>query len=258
VRTAAGREIRRAFVPGEAGWVLLAADYSQIELRILAHLSQDPELIAALKAGRDIHRAVAARIHGVKEEDVDDAMRTAIKAISFGIIYGKGAYSISQELGLPVRQAQEFIDSYFSVYARVRAYLEEIVEAARRTGRVTTLLGRFRLLSEINSRDVPARKRAEREAVNAVIQGSAADLMKQAMVNVYRRVLHPAGAAAAAPAKPACRLLLQIHDELVFELPEAEVQSVAPRIVAEMEQALPLAVPVVVAWGVGRNWLEAK
>jgi len=251
IRTPEGERIRQAFVPGEPGWKLLCADYSQIELRMVAHFSGDESMKQAFADGVDIHRAVAAEVFGVDSEDVDSSQRRIAKAVNFGVIYGQSAFGLSQALGISREEAADFIDGYFARYHGVAAFLDETLETCLTTGFAKTILGRRRAISGVR----PASKRSgqlnmpERTAVNTVIQGSAADLIKQAMLNVHRRLQreqHPA------------RMLLQIHDELVFETPESEVASLSELVSEEMETAMPLNVPVTVDIATGDNWHAAK
>ncbi len=251
IRTPEGERIRKAFVPGEPGWKLLCADYSQIELRMVAHYSGDESLKQAFADGVDIHRAVAAEVFGVEPEDVDVGQRRIAKAVNFGVIYGQSAFGLSQALGISREEAAEFIEGYFARYHGVAAFLDETLETCLKTGYAKTILGRRRAINGVR----PASKRSgqlnmpERTAVNTVIQGSAADLIKQAMINVHRRLHrddHPA------------RMLLQIHDELVFETPEADVASLTELVREEMETAMALDVPVTVDIATGDNWHAAK
>ena len=242
-----GRAIRAAFVP-ERGWKLLSADYSQIELRLLAHLANDPGLLAAFRAGEDIHRATAAKVMGVPLEAVTPEMRGRAKAINFGIVYGMGAMSLSQQIKVTMAQAEEFIESYFRIYPNVRSYEEKVVAEARKTGSVTTLMGRRRPLPTINDDDPRIRSSAERVAVNTPIQGTAADLIKLAMIRIDRRLTDE---------KYRARMLLQVHDELVFEVPPDEVERLTAMVKAEMAGALEVSVPIIVDVGCGDNWAEA-
>ena len=249
VRTDEGREIRKAFVAGDAGSVLLSADYSQIELRILAHLSGDEALRDAFLNDLDIHAFVAAEVNGVGIDDVDSAMRRRAKAVNFGIIYGLTPYGLSKDIGVPVGEAKQFIEAYFARYSRVQAFILEIIETAQSQGYVTTMFDRRRYLPTIHSRNDVERRYAERMAVNAVIQGTAADMAKIAMNRIHRRI--------EAEQRPS-RMLLQIHDELLFELPADAVDGERDMIEQEMTGAATLDVPVKVNVGVGRNWLEVK
>ncbi|HET7453298.1 MAG TPA: DNA polymerase I, partial [Thermoanaerobaculia bacterium] len=248
IRTEAGRQIRRGFVAPD-GHRLLAADYSQIELRILAHVSADSSMIQAFTEGRDVHRATAAKVFGVSPDLVTLEMRIAAKRINFGLLYGMGAFSLAKDLGVPTSEAKEFIEAYFAQFPGVRATLESVVEGARRDGYVSTIFGRERPIPEIRSSNGMVRANAERMAQNAPFQGSAADIVKLAMISVDR---------ALSTAGMETRMLLQVHDELLFEVPETELDFARETIVREMESAATLAVPLKVDVGVGKNWLEAK
>jgi DNA polymerase-1 len=249
VRTEDGRQIRQAFVPGEPGWVFLTADYSQIELRILAHYSKDPELTRAFAADHDIHTAVAARIFQVPESEVDSAKRRVAKTVNFGVIYGLSAFGLASRLGIPQAEAATFIESYFRQYAGVDAFITRTLESALVSGRVGTILGRRRPINGIKNTTGRVRNLAERTAVNTVIQGSAADLIKRAMLAVDRRIRE---------SKLQARMLLQIHDELVFECPGAEVATLARLVRDEMVSALTLDVPLKVDLAAGPNWLDVQ
>jgi len=247
IRSEEGVRIREAFVPAE-GSLLLSADYSQVELRILAHYSGDASLIESFRAGEDIHRRTAAEVWGVAPEDVTAEQRARAKAVNFGIIYGLSSFGLANQLGIATGEAQETIDTYFARYRGVRRFIDETIAAAQQDGFVSTYLGRRRHLPDLQSRNRTLRQAAERMAVNTVIQGTAADLIKGAMV-AADRALDGAGLAA--------RMILQVHDELVFEVPRAELP-VARRLVQEkMESVLPLGVPLAVEIGVGRHWREA-
>ncbi len=249
IRTAAGRRVRKAFIPGEPGWKLVCADYSQIELRMLAHFSQDPVLLDAFARGIDIHTAVAADVYGVERDAVDSEMRRVAKAVNFGVIYGQSAFGLAAALGIEKDVAGRFIDDYFARYAGVTQFLEQILDDCVRTGYATTILGRRRRIEGIRPDRNRQRNMPERTAINTVIQGSAADLIKKAMIGVAARLKseqHPA------------RMLLQIHDELVFEAPEEALGSLVEILRAEMEQALPLEVPVSIDVSAGDNWLETE
>jgi DNA polymerase-1 len=247
IRTEEGRRIRRAFICPE-GTRLVAADYSQIELRILAHLAQDPALIAAFEEGDDIHRRTAAHVFGLAEDLVTPDMRRAAKAINFGIIYGMGAYSLAQDLGVSQKDAKDVIDRYFATYAGVRAWIDGIQAEAVKMGYVTTLFGRRRAVPEIQSENAQTRAAGERLATNSVIQGTAADIIKRAMIRIDRRLTDEA--------RPA-RMLLQVHDELIFEVDAGAVGPVSEMVRQEMEGAADLRVPLTVDLGVGANWDEA-
>ena len=249
VRTEDGRQIRQAFVPGHDGWSLLTADYSQIELRILAHYSGDPALTRAFAEDHDIHRVVAARIFRVAESAVDSAMRRVAKTVNFGVIYGLSPFGLAGRLGITQAEAAAFIDAYFQEYAGVDAFITRTLESALATGRVETILGRRRPINGIKSTTGRVRNLAERTAVNTVIQGSAADLIKRAMLDVDRRI-RAAGLRA--------RMLLQIHDELVFEAPEAEIPALARLVREAMTTALDLNVPLKVDIAAGPNWLDVE
>jgi len=247
IRTPEGRRIRQAFIaPG--GWKLVSADYSQIELRILAHLARDEFLIEAFSKGEDIHVRTAADIFGVAPGRVNGEMRRKAKVINFGIIYGMSAYGLAKELSLSQQEAQKYIDDYFRKFKGVKAYIESILEQARRDGYVQTLFHRRRYLPEISSPVASVRQFAERTAINTPIQGTAADLIKMAMVNIVRR-LRKGGFAAA--------MIMQVHDELVFEVPEEELSAVMALVKEEMEGVISLNVPLHVEMGWGNNWDEA-
>jgi len=248
VRSELGREVRRAFMAAP-GYRLVVADYSQIELRVLAHFSQDPGLVAAFTAGEDIHRATAARVFNVAPELVTPEQRRAAKTINFGLIYGMGAQALARELGLTPRQAQGFIDAYFQQFPRVRSYMEEVRQRARHDGKVSTLLGRHRYIAGLDSANQAVRANAERQACNAPIQGTAADLIKLAMVRLAAQLRRRAAVA---------HLLLQVHDELVLEVREDQVAEVATLAQQVMAAAAPLAVPLQVDVGVGNTWADAK
>ena len=243
-----GREIRRGFVP-RPGWRLLSADYSQIELRLLAHLSGDPAFVSAFKAGGDIHRQTAAIIFGVDLADVTGEMRARAKTINFATIYGQGAHALSRQLKLPHAEAKAFIDTYFERFAGVKAFLDRCVVEAKAKGYVETLFHRRRYIPELKERNHNMRAFGERVAANAPIQGSAADLIKIAMIQVHR---------ALASEGLASRMLLQVHDELIFELPASEQVALSALVKREMESAAMLDVPLLVEMGVGDDWVAAK
>jgi len=249
VRTEIGGRIRGAFIPPTEGYLLLSADYSQIELRVLAHVSGDAALREAFQADEDIHRFVAAQVHGVTPDAVTPEMRRAAKAVNFGIVYGLSAFGLSRSLRIPVQEAEAFIAEYFRRYPGVKDFIEKTVARAREDGFVTTLCGRRRALPGLKDRNRNARQFAERAAVNTVIQGTAADMIKIAMIRLHDRLKREGLRA---------RMLLQIHDELLLELPPEEEKRLRALVTAEMCGALELAVPVKVDIAVGRNWLEAK
>ncbi|MBL8794015.1 MAG: DNA polymerase I, partial [Planctomycetia bacterium] len=247
VRTAQGRQIRQAFIP-EPGWQLLTADYSQIELRLLAHFSGDEHLKEAFAKDQDIHAAVAAQIFGLPEADVTADQRRMAKTVNFGVIYGMSAHGLAERLEIPRDQAGQFIDAYFGRYPKVLGYQTELLEKCRKSGFVTTILGRRRAITGIRAdSSYQQRNQPEREAINMEIQGSAADLMKLAMLNIYRRLLHE---------KLQTRMLLTVHDELVFESPPDELKAAAKLVEEEMTGAMKLDVPLKVDVGAGPNWLD--
>jgi DNA polymerase-1 len=247
IRSESGVRIREAFVPAE-GHRLLSADYSQVELRILAHYSGDASLVEAFASGADVHRRTAAEVAGIAPQAVSEAQRARAKAVNFGIIYGLSAFGLAAQLGIPSAEAQGTIDAYFARYGGVRRFLDETIQQARADGFVRTLLGRRRYLPDLASRNRVLRQAAERMAVNSVIQGTAADLMKKAMVDV---------AAALRKAGLRARMILQVHDELVFDAPVGELEPLAALVRERMEQVHVLRVPLVVGIGVGENWREA-
>lgn len=247
VRGEDGREIRRAFVP-EEGKVFFSADYSQIELRIMAHLSEDEHMVADFNSGLDIHAATAARIFHKPIEEVDRDERRKAKTANFGIIYGISAFGLSERMGVSRGEAKELIENYFSTYPKVREYMNESIERAKQTGYITTQFGRRRYLSDINAGNATVRGYAERNAVNAPIQGTAADIIKLAMVAIDRRLREE---------KLQTRMILQVHDELNFSVPPTELEQVRHLVVEEMERAFQMRVPLVAECGEGTNWLEA-
>jgi DNA polymerase-1 len=249
IRTETGGQIRQAFVPGFAGWSLLTADYSQIELRVLAHYSADPALVQAFAADDDIHTAVAAEIFGVAEANVDSNMRRVAKTVNFGVIYGLSAFGLAARLGITREEASAFIEAYFHKYSGVDAFITRTLETARQSGRVETILGRRRSISGIKNTTGRVRNPSERFAINTVIQGSAADLIKRAMLLVDERLRSQ---------KMEARMLLQIHDELVFEAPDAELPALAELVREAMTTALELLVPIKVDLASGLNWLDVE
>lgn len=249
IKTEEGRKIRKAFVSSGKDSILLSADYSQIELRVLAHFSNDKNLIKAFKEGLDIHSFTASLVFGVKEADVTSDMRGMAKTVNFGIIYGMSPYGLSQSLGIEVDKAKEFIDAYFERYPSVKQFMEEILEEAREKGYVTTILGRRRYIPEINSPDMRMRQFAERTAINTPIQGSAADIIKVAMIAIHEKLMKN---------KLSSRMIMQVHDELVFDVPEGELKEVYRIVKDGMENLIKLKVPVEAHIEAGRNWLEQE
>ena len=246
VRDARGREIRKAFVP-ETGHVFLSADYSQIELRLMAHLSKDKSMTADFLSGNDIHAATAAKIFGVEIKDVTREMRSRAKTANFGIIYGISSYGLSERLTIGRKEAKELIDGYFSSYPGVKVYMDESINKARDLGYVTTMFGRRRYLRDIHSRNQVVRGNAERNAINAPIQGSAADIIKIAMVRIYDKMKSE---------KYRSKMILQVHDELIFEVETSELERLKEMVIYEMSNAVKLDVPLLVESGTGNNWFE--
>jgi len=249
IRLEEGRKIRQAFVPSVKGWSIFAADYSQIELRVLAHIAQDPSLIEAFKADMDIHTKTASEVFGVPAEEVTSNMRRQAKAVNFGIVYGISDYGLSQSLGITRKGAAQFIERYFERFPGVQEYMTNIVREAKEKGYVTTLLHRRRYLPEITSRNFNLRSFAERTAMNTPIQGSAADIIKLAMINMSERLKKE---------KLKTKLLLQVHDELIFEAPEEEIEILKVIVPEEMEKAIELDVPLKVDYSYGPTWYHAK
>ncbi len=249
IRTELGRQIRRAFVAGE-GKLLLSADYSQIELRIMAHLSGDDTLVTAFRDGKDVHRSTASLIFGVPEEDISSSQREWAKTVNFGIMYGMGKYGLARRLGIATEEAAEFIDRYFETYPGVREYTDRVTAEAASLGYASTMLGRRRPITGLSSENARVRGMAERVAVNTPIQGSAADMIKLAMLGVDARIR--------SDGLP-CRMVLQVHDELVFELSESALDDVSAAVREEMEspRGLELDVPVVTNVAHGPDWFDA-
>jgi len=247
VRSELGREVRKAFVPGAKGWVLLSGDYSQVELRLLAHCSGDERLLKEFAEGVDIHASTASSLFGVPRDRVPPELRARAKVVNFGIIYGMSPYGLSRQLGIPTSEAKHFIDNYYSLYPGVAAYVRNVVEEARRRGHATTLLGRRRPIAGLGSSNGRLRAEAERMAINTPIQGSAADMIKLAMLAVHRQL---------AERRLRGRLILQIHDELLLELPQEEKEELTGIVRHEMEHAMELNVPVIVGIGTGDSWFE--
>lgn len=247
VRTEIGRRIREAFRPQREGWSYLAGDYSQVELRLLAHFSEDPTLIEAFSQQKDIHAHTAATLLGIPVEEVTKEMRNSAKAVNFGIIYGQEAYGLSQALNIPRSEAAQFISMYFKRYPRVKDYLESSKEKARQTGKSTTITGRERLIPEIHSKNMQIRIAAERLAINTPLQGTAADLIKLAMLQIDQLLYKE---------KKLGYMILQVHDELIFEVPDFEILSLEPQIRTIMQNVFHLRVPLIVDISIGKNWKE--
>ncbi|MCK5840296.1 MAG: DNA polymerase I, partial [Bacteroidales bacterium] len=248
IREEKGREIRKAFIPTGPDYRLLSADYSQIELRLMAHMSEDEAMIEAFKKGEDIHTATAALIYQVKQEEVTREMRSRAKTANFGIIYGISAFGLSQRLNIPRQDAAMLIEGYFQSYPRIKAYMDESINKARDKGYVETIMGRRRILNDITSRNAMIRGMAERNAINAPIQGSAADIIKLAMIDVDHAIKE---------AQMRSKMILQVHDELVFDVYEPEIELLTKTIIPIMENVVSLKVSLKTEFGLGRNWLEA-
>lgn len=248
IRSEKGREVRKAFVPRNENFTLLAADYSQIELRLMAHLSQDEGMLSAFQKGEDIHAATAAKVYQVALEDVSREQRSHAKMVNFGIIYGISAFGLAQRLGIKRTEAKEIIENYFSQYPKVKEYMDLSIDRAREKGYVETIMGRKRLLKDINSRNAVVRGYAERNAINAPIQGSAADIIKVAMIDVHHAFQQE---------NFQSKMLLQVHDELVFDAHKEELTSIQSIIKQKMESAVQISVPLEVDMGTGVSWLEA-
>ena len=248
IRTERGQQVRKAFIPRDENHVLLAADYSQIELRIIAALSKDPSMVAAFQNNEDIHATTAAKVFGVPLEEVTRTQRSNAKTVNFGIIYGVSAFGLSQQTDLSRSESKELIDTYYESYPKLKAYMSSQIDFARDNGYVATVLGRRRYLKDILSQNAIVRGAAERNAVNAPIQGSAADIIKIAMINIHKRLETGDWKA---------KMLLQVHDELVFDVPRTETESLSAMVKEEMENAFVMDVPLVVDLGIGENWLEA-
>jgi DNA polymerase-1 len=248
IRTERGREIRKAFIPRNKEYILLAADYSQIELRIIAHLSKDKGLVEAFQNGMDIHTATASKVYGVAPDMVTKEMRRNAKMVNFGIIYGISAFGLSERLGIPRKEAADIINNYFEQYPGVKAYMEKSIQFAREHGYVETILGRRRYLPDINSANSVVRGYAERNAINAPIQGSSADMIKVAMINVFNQMRKQ---------NLRSKMILQVHDELVFDAHRDEVEQLKAIVKDKMLNAITLDVPLVVDMNTGENWLEA-
>ena len=248
IRTERGRLVRKAFVARDENYVLLAADYSQIELRIIAALSQEPNMIESFKKGEDIHRSTAARVFNVALDEVTKEQRSHAKTVNFGIIYGVSAFGLSNQTNLSRAESKELIDTYYETYPKLKDYIAHQIEFARENGYVQTILGRRRYLKDIHSQNAVVRSAAERNAVNAPIQGSAADIIKIAMINIHKRLVDEQWKS---------KMLLQVHDELVFDAHKEELEALQTMVKKEMEHAFTLDVPLVVDLGIGENWLIA-
>ncbi len=248
VRTEKGREIRKAFIPRSDHYLLLSADYSQVELRIIAHLAKDKAMIGDFQSGMDVHSATAMRIYGVKQEEVTREMRRNAKTVNFGIIYGMSAFGLSERLNIPRKEAADIIDQYFSKYHGIKEYIDKTIAFAKKHGYVETMMKRRRYLRDINSSNATVRGFAERNAINAPIQGTAADLIKIAMINILHELEKK---------KLTSKMILQVHDELVFDMLKTEADQVRAIVDDKMKHAIPLDVPVDVEISAGKNWLEA-
>jgi DNA polymerase-1 len=247
IRTPEGRRVRQAFIPAE-GKRLLAADYSQVELRIMAHLSQDPGLLTAFSSAQDVHRATAADVFGVALDEVSADQRRSAKAINFGLIYGMSAFGLAKQIGVSRGEASDYIDRYFEKYPGVRSYMDQTQALADEKGYVETLFGRRLYLPDIHAGNGMLRKAAQRTAINAPMQGTAADIIKRAMIDIHNWLNE-------SPLQ--AKMLLQVHDELVFEVSEADLDLLASGVQFRMVSAAALDVPLVVDIGVGKNWDEA-
>jgi DNA polymerase-1 len=248
IRTELGREIRAAFV-AEPGHLLLKADYSQIELRLLAHFSQDLLLVEAYRTGQDIHALTASQVFGIPPKELNAEHRRRAKAVNFGIVYGLSAFGLSQQIGIDTKEAKQFIDAYFEKYSGVRAFIDRTLDEARREMKVKTLFGRVRPIPDIHSKNYNLRGFAERTAVNTPLQGTAADLIKLAMIRIDTE-LHERNLKS--------KMLLQVHDELVFEVPEDEIETMKALVVDQMENVHKLKVPLKVDVGAGENWRDVE
>jgi len=248
VRTERGKEVRKAFIPRDKDHVLLSADYSQIELRIIAEISKDENMMEAFVQGHDIHTATAAKVYGISLEEVSSTQRRNAKAVNFGIIYGQSAFGLSQNLGIPRKEAGEIIENYFNTYPGIKKYMNDTMNFARENGYVETIMGRRRYLRDINSANQTVRGFAERNAINAPIQGSAADMIKIAMIRIHQDIIDQ---------KLDSKMTMQVHDELVFDVPRSETEIMKKIIEDRMKNAIEMKVPILVEVGEGSNWLEA-
>jgi len=248
IREERGRELRKAFIPSDNNHLLLSADYSQIELRLMAHKSGDTNMLEAFRNNEDIHSATAAKIYGIPIADVTSDKRRKAKTANFGIIYGISVFGLSQRLAIPRSEAQELISGYFDAYPGVRQYMNDSIEKARNLGYVETIMKRRRYLPDIKSANATIRGMAERNAINAPIQGSAADIIKLAMIRIHNAFNEK---------NLQSKMILQVHDELVFDVLISEIETVREIVRREMENAYPLAIPLTVEMNEGKNWLEA-
>ena len=248
VRTEKGREVRKAFIPRDDNHLILSADYSQIELRVIASISEDAGMMEAFSKNVDIHTATAAKVFGVGLEEVTKEQRYKAKSVNFGLMYGQGAFGLAENLGISRTEAKEIIDNYFKQFPSIRQYMNDVIEKARMNGYVETIMGRRRYLRDINSANATVRSFAERNAINAPIQGSAADMIKLAMIQIQKRIREGSYRS---------RMILQVHDELLFDVHKDELDAVSAMIKEEMQDAMPLKVPVIAEAGYGNNWLEA-
>jgi len=248
IRTERGRGIRKAFVPRNKDYTLCAADYSQVELRIIAHLSKDKNMLEAFNQGLDIHTATASKVYGIPLEDVDKDMRRNAKTVNFGLVYGISAFGLSERINISRKEAKEIIDNYFEQYSGVKKYMDQSIEFARQHGYVETIMGRRRYLKDINSGNAVVRGFAERNAINAPIQGSSADMIKIAMIDIFNEM---------EKLKMRSKMILQVHDELVFDTHLEEMDELKSIVIEKMKNAIKLDVPVVVDTNTGNNWLEA-
>jgi DNA polymerase-1 len=248
IRTERGQEIRKAFVPRSSEYLLLSADYSQIELRIIAGLSREPGLLEAFQSRTDIHTATAAKVYGVFPDLVTAEMRRKAKMVNYGIAYGISAFGLAQRLGIPRKEAAEIIEQYFKQFPGIRKYMDDTIAFARKNGYVETITGRRRYLRDVRSSNNTVRSAAERNAINAPIQGSAADMIKIAMIHIHHELTGRS---------LKTKMLLQVHDELVFDLYKPEEQIVRALVEDKMQHAINLEVPIEVEIGVGKTWLEA-
>lgn len=248
IRDDIGREIRRAFVPDNSDCLFFSADYSQIELRIMAHLSGDTHMIEAFRNGEDIHASTAAKIYGIPINEITKDMRRKAKTANFGIIYGISVFGLSERLNIPRSEAKDLIEGYFRTYPKVREYMDDSILKAKENGYVETLFHRRRYLPDIHSKNAFVRGYAERNAINAPIQGSAADIIKLTMVNIFQRFIKSGLKS---------KMILQVHDELNFNVYKNELHTVRDIVTQEMENVVQLQVPLIAECGIGQNWLEA-